>query len=181
MKTNTGRTDVEAPILWPPDAKNWVIAKDSDAVKDWERLRRLREGDNTGWDDWVASPTQWTWVWANSGRQWRTGKTGGLHSMESQRVGQDLATEQQQQQQYIKQSKFTYHIPINISEEWVSLNISKSCLWMTTQSFLWVLWWKCFKSWVNTLLQNKSPLWPVFCVCYMIPLCLKSEWSTFHS
>ena len=44
----------------------------------------------------MASPTQWTWVWANSGRRWRTAKPGVLHSMGSQRVGHDLATEQQQ-------------------------------------------------------------------------------------
>ena len=56
-----GRTDAEAetPILWPPDAKKrpWR----------WERLIAGGEGDNRGWDGWIASPTQWTWVWANSG------------------------------------------------------------------------------------------------------------------
>ena len=40
----------------------------------WERLRAGREGDDRGWDGWRASPTQWTWVWANSGRWWRTMK-----------------------------------------------------------------------------------------------------------
>ena len=58
---------------------------------------RRRRGDR-GWDGWMESPTQWTWVWANSGRQWRTGKPGVLHFMGSQRVGHDLPTEQQQQQ-----------------------------------------------------------------------------------
>ena len=50
-----GRTDVEAetPILWQP----WC----------WERLKTGGEGDNRGWDGWMASPTQWTWVWINSG------------------------------------------------------------------------------------------------------------------
>ena len=64
----TGRTDAEAetPILWPPDAKNWVIGKDPDAEKGW----RQEEKGMTGWDGWVASPTQWTWVWANSGSWW---------------------------------------------------------------------------------------------------------------
>ena len=45
------------------------------------------------WDGWMASPTQWTWAWASSERQWRTGKPGMLQSMESQRVGRDLASE----------------------------------------------------------------------------------------
>ena len=40
----------------------------------WERLKAGREGDNRGWDSWMASPTCWTWVWANSGSWWWTGK-----------------------------------------------------------------------------------------------------------
>ena len=57
----------------------------------WERLRAGREGG----DGWMASLTQWTWVWANSGSWWWTGKPGVLQSMGSQRVGHDLVTEQQ--------------------------------------------------------------------------------------
>ena len=49
----------------------------------WERLRVGGEGDDQRWDGWMASPTQWTWVWANSGRWWRTGKPGVLQSMGS--------------------------------------------------------------------------------------------------
>ena len=59
----------------------------------WEKLK-AGEGDDRGWDGWMASPTQWTWGWTNSGR-WRTGKPGMLQSMGSQRVRHDLATEQQ--------------------------------------------------------------------------------------
>ena len=58
----------------------------------------VTKGDNRGWDSWIASPTQWTWVWANSGRWWGTGKPGVWQSMGSQRVGHGLNTEQQQQQ-----------------------------------------------------------------------------------
>ena len=61
----------------------------------WERLKGEGEGGNRGWDGWMASLTEWTWVWANSGRWWRTGKPGVLQSMGLQRVGHDLATEQQ--------------------------------------------------------------------------------------
>ena len=50
----------------------------------WERLRARGEGGDREWDGWVASLTQWTWVWANSGRLWRTGKSGMLQSMGSQ-------------------------------------------------------------------------------------------------
>ena len=72
LLTITGKTDteVEAPILWPPDGKSWFIRKDPYAGKDWgqewsgwQRMRRL--------DGFTDSST---WVWANSGREWRTGK-----------------------------------------------------------------------------------------------------------
>ena len=62
----------------------------------WERLKAGGEGDDRRWDGWVASPTQWTWVWASSGRWWRTGKPGVLQSMGSQRARHDWATEKQQ-------------------------------------------------------------------------------------
>ena len=59
----------------------------------WERLKVGGEGDDRGWDGWMASPTWWTWVWVSSGSQWWTGKPGVLQSMGSQRVGHDWATE----------------------------------------------------------------------------------------
>ena len=86
------RTNDEAPILWPPDVKSQLIGEDSC----WKRLKAGGEEGGRGWDGWMASPTQWTWVWANSGRWWWTGKPGVLQSMELQRVRCDWATEQQQ-------------------------------------------------------------------------------------
>ena len=59
----------------------------------WESLRTGEEGDNRGWDGWMASPTQWTWVWVDSGSWWWTGRPGILRFMRSQRVGHDWATE----------------------------------------------------------------------------------------
>ena len=50
----------------------------------WERLRAGGEGDDRGWDGWMASPTQWTWVWVDSGSWWWTGRPGVLQSMGSQ-------------------------------------------------------------------------------------------------
>ena len=62
----------------------------------WERLKAEGEGDNIGWDGCIASLTQPTWVWANSGRWWRTGKPDVLQSTGLQRVGCDSASEQRQ-------------------------------------------------------------------------------------
>ena len=86
-----GRTDAEAeaPILatWCEELihrkRPWCRG----------RLRARREGGDRGWDDGMASLVQWTWVWANSGRQWRRGKPGVLQFMGSQRVRHNLATE----------------------------------------------------------------------------------------
>ena len=78
-----GRTDVEAEtsVFWPPDTKSWLIWKDPDAGKGKEG----GEGDDRRWDGLMASPTQWTWVWANS--WWWTRRPGVLWLTGSQKVG----------------------------------------------------------------------------------------------
>ena len=90
-----GRIDAEVPILWPPEEvthwkRPWC----------WERLRAGGEGDERGWDGWMASPTERSWVWVNSRRRWRTGKPGVLQSIRSWRVGHKWVTEQQPQNPY---------------------------------------------------------------------------------
>ena len=59
----------------------------------WERLKVGGEGDDRGWDGCMASLTQWTLIWVNSGNWWWTGKPGVLQSMGTQRVRHDWATE----------------------------------------------------------------------------------------
>ena len=59
----------------------------------WERLRAGGEGDNRGWDDWMASPIQWTWVWVDSENWWWTGRPNMLRFIGLQRVRHDWATE----------------------------------------------------------------------------------------
>ena len=79
-----GRTDAEAeaPILWPPDVKNWLIGKDPDAGEDWRQ-----EEKGTMEDEMVGWYHQLDWhVWASSGSWQWTGKPGVLQSMGSQRV-----------------------------------------------------------------------------------------------
>ena len=78
--------EAEAPILWPPDAESPLIRKDPEAGKHWRQEKGL------------TSPTQWTWVWASSGRWWRTGRPGVLHYMGFQRVRHYSVTEQQRNQ-----------------------------------------------------------------------------------
>ena len=57
------------------------------------KIEGRRRRDDRGWDGWMASPTQWTWVWVNSGSWWWTGWPGVLQFMRSQRVGHDWVTE----------------------------------------------------------------------------------------
>ena len=59
----------------------------------WEGFGAGGKGDNRGWNGWMASPTQQTWVWVNSGRWWWTGRPCVLWFMGSQRVRHDWATE----------------------------------------------------------------------------------------
>ena len=75
----------------------------------WERSKAGGEGDDRGWDGQMASLTQWTWVWVNSGSWWWTGRPGVLWFMGSQRVGHDWATE------------------LNWTED---INIYKSIIWI---------------------------------------------------
>ena len=82
--------EAEAPILGQPYAKKLTHWKRPWC---WERLKVGGEGEDRGWDGWMVSPTQWTWVWEGSG-SWRwTGKPGVLQSMGSQRVRHNWATE----------------------------------------------------------------------------------------
>jgi len=80
----------ETPILWPPFSNELTHWKRPWC---WEGLGARREGDDRGWDGWMASPTLWTWVWVNSGSWGWTGRPGVLRLMGSQRVGHDWATE----------------------------------------------------------------------------------------
>ena len=59
----------------------------------WERLRAGGEGDDRGWDGWMASLTRWTWIWVDSRSWWWTGRPGMLQFMGSQRVRHDWVTE----------------------------------------------------------------------------------------
>ena len=59
----------------------------------WERLKAGKEGDDRGWDGWMASLTWWTWVWVSYGSWWWTGRPGVLQFMGSPRVGHNWVTE----------------------------------------------------------------------------------------
>ena len=86
-----GRTDAEADttILWPPDMKNWLIGKDSDAGKDWKQEKGMIEDEMVGWHHQLGGHE----FWVSSGSWWWTGKPSVLRFMVSQWVGHDWVTE----------------------------------------------------------------------------------------
>ena len=88
----TRRTDAEAEAsillaTWCEELTHWK------RPWCWERLMAEGEEDDRGWDGWMTSLTQWTWVWVNSGSWWWTGRPGMLQFMGLQRVGHDWETE----------------------------------------------------------------------------------------
>ena len=87
-----GRNDAKAetPVLLATSCEELTHWK---GLWSWEGLGAGGEGDDRGWDGWMASLTGWTWVWVNSGSQWWTGRPGVSQFMGSQRVGHDWATE----------------------------------------------------------------------------------------
>ena len=86
-----GRTDVEAEtpifghLMWRADSLEKTLMLVG--------IEAGGEEDDGGWDGWMASLTQWTWVWVESGSWWWTGRPGVLQFMGSQRVGHDWGTE----------------------------------------------------------------------------------------
>ena len=90
-----GRTDAEGetPILWPPHTHLSNELTHWKRPWCWERLGAGGEGDDRGWDSWMASLTWWAWVWVNCGSWWWTGRPGVLRFMGSQRVRHDWATD----------------------------------------------------------------------------------------
>ena len=105
----------------------------------WERLKAEGEGDDRGWDGWMASVTRWTWVWVNSGSWWGTRRPGMLWFMGSQRVRHDWATK------------------LN----WTELSLPRLLRWLLS----WLLSWGVYKrqrlgiypvSVVTSILESKQ-------------------------
>ena len=114
-------------------------------IEDW-RLEVGGEGDYRRWDGWMASVTQWTWVWVSSRSWWWTGRPGMLQSMGSQRVGHDWATE-------LNWIKITHSSVLAWKIPWIkergrlqSMGFKELDIieWLSTQVTSCILW-ICFK------------------------------------
>ena len=128
-----GRTNAkaEAPILWPLHGHLMQRADSLEKIlmlgKIEGRRRSRRQDKMVGW----PSPTQWTWIWANSRRQWKTGILGMLQSMGSQRVGHNWVTEQQLSREIISAVTFSMYFREGVWHGWLIKSNNEG----------WSKWW----------------------------------------
>ena len=94
--------NIKMGFLWREWCWSWnssTLATSCEELTHWKRLwfwvglGAGGEGDDRGWDGWMASLTRWIWVWVNSGSWWWTGRPGVLWFMGSQKVRHDWTTE----------------------------------------------------------------------------------------
>ena len=149
-----GRNDAEAPILWPPDSKNWLLGKDPDAGKDWRPEEKgTAEDEMVGWHYWLNGhefePTP--------GDKWRTGKPGVLQSTSYKEMD---TTEQQmfQKPDYFQTLGF---LPWIVLREYFKVSFQGFifCKHIQIPSPLAVLFWR----WMANNMLGLEVLFPLEC------------------
>ena len=128
----------------------------------WERLKAGGEGDDKGWDGWMATLTQWTWVWVDSGCWWWTGMPGVLWFMGSQRVRHAWAPELNCTFLPLKHSVLRTRESKSVKRQWFREEL---CLWViffilqfTKDGMISV---QCLAAIVFTAVQFHFP-WPLY-------------------
>ena len=109
----------------------------------WYILKAWGEVDNRGWDCWVASLTQRTWVWTSSGSWWWTGKPGMLQSLGSQRVRHDWAAELMEEKNYNEIWKVSDWKKVSINKESMVASQSGNSEFSLWKSYIqhFTQWW----------------------------------------
>ena len=163
-----GRTDAEAetPILWPPDAKSWLLGPWC-----WERLRAGGEGDDRGWDGWMASLTRWTRVWVNSGSWWWTVRPGMLQSM-----GPKESDTSEQLNWYLRLSpRAVCHHPVQVLSTRYKNYCNKTIQFDVTSLLLSSFY--CSGNWLHTLIGCQGSA--VVCIWLIWTIIHVSAWEIF--
>ena len=101
----------------------------------WERLKAGGVGDDRGWDGWMASLTQWTWIWLNSRSWWWIGRPGVLQSMGSQRVGHNWVTELNKWRNILKQQAWSKTVDFVVKHTWIQSHWVQSTVSVTMISY----------------------------------------------
>jgi len=132
----------------------------------WERLTTVGEGDDRRWDGWMASLTQWTWVWATFGHWWWTGNPGVLQYMGSQRVRQNWATE------------LNWRVPGQLSPRLNKIPVlhvkQTAVIWNQGCNLLTDCWWYQFES-SDYKLESQIP---TFEISLMVCMETFSNWDS---
>ena len=121
------------------------------------KMKAGGEGGNRGWDGWMASLTQLTWVWVNSGSWWWAGRPGVLQSMGWQRVGHDWMTELNWSKLEWEMSPIVWWLAYSLVLP-TFLEISRSFLGQSVNVFVVLLY---------CLYKYKFPLWPLHHFVYL--------------
>ena len=139
-----GKTDAEAetPILWPPWYKELTHLK---RLWYWERWRGGGEGGNRGWDGWMASLTQWTWVWASSRSWWWKGREAWHAAIHG--IAESDTTEW-------------------LKDKWKGLEVSEKLPYARTHPLIFthITSWGNYYSWGISILWSHSVLFQSHCI-----------------
>jgi len=126
----------------------------------WEELGAGGEGDDRGWDGWMASLTRWTWVWVHSGSWWWTGRPGMLRFMGLQRVRHDWATELNWTDLFLRHTL----IPWNLKILALGLLLLLSILFLSLYFVIWFPWKWSFQNvtshFYHLLFSHTAFTWP---------------------
>ena len=127
----------------------------------WERLKAGGEGDNRGWDGWMASPTRWAWVWVNSRSWWWTGRPGVLQSLGLQRVRHNWATELNRKGKTrdlfkkIRDTKGTFHARMGTIKDRNDIDLTEAeDIKKRWQEYTEELYKKIFKTQITTMVWS---------------------------
>ena len=141
----------------------------------WEKLKVGREGDDRGWDDWMASPTQWTWVSASSRSWWQTGKPGVMPSMGSQSwIPLRNWTELKQELHRIhqRQLKFWPHLlswPLSLPASVTLKPLYPASIFLLSSKSKLPTVWISYKHLTINMLKTKLLTFPIIFVSYFVP------------
>ena len=165
-------------LMWRTDSiENTLI---------WGRLKVGGEGDDRGWDGWMASPTQWTWVCANFGSWWWTGKPSVLQSMGLQRTEWLNWTEVCHSSSSREQMSFNFKAAINVHSDFGTPQNSLSLFPFFLHPFAMKWWdwmhtdliWHLYKFWNNHchMSSNHLSTYKVITLTIFLMLCIISLW-----
>ena len=187
-----GRTDAEAPILWPPDGKSWLIWKDPDAGKDWRQEKGMTEDEIVGWHHWLdghefeqalgGGDGQGSLVCCSPWGLKESNMTEGLNWTEETRPSfQDHTWEKMgntsgRMCHLIRALDFSTQQREFLAEGTVGSKQYKAILETSCWPQVALAWAVAFKFfWSSLTVRNRLQLWPIDCVGMCVCVCASCD------